>query len=99
MRVQSAVNVDDLTRNVRALVGSKVYAHIPDVFGATVAVDHDIAREDIFEHLRNVSVVFRRDDQSGAHAVATDILFAVLQRGILRELVHAGFGTGVSSGA
>ena len=98
VRIKSAVYVDDLTRNISALIGSKVYTHISDILRTTIAINHNVACENIFEHLWNVSVVFRRYNQPGTHTIATDILFTVLQRCILREFIHARFGAGVGGG-
>ena len=81
MRIQAAVNIDDLTRYIAALVRSKIYAHMTDIIGAAVAVNHNVAQENILENLRNMCFVFGSYDKSWSYAVAADVLFAVLQSG------------------
>ena len=47
MRVQAAIHSDDLATDIRAFVRAEIDAGMSDIFRAAVAVDHDIAQEDI----------------------------------------------------
>ena len=47
MGVQSAVNIDDLTGHIAALVRCEIDAHMSDIFGASVTVHHDVAQENV----------------------------------------------------
>ena len=78
MGVQSAVYVDDLSGHIAALIGSKVNAGVTDVLRATITVNHNITCEDVLEHLRHMRLVLRGDDEARTHAVAADVLLAVL---------------------
>ena len=96
VRIHAAVNVDDLSRGVGAFIGAKIYGCMSNVFWATVAVNHDATQEDIFEHLRNLRLVFWRNNQAWTDTIAADVVFAVLQGNVLREDVYARLGACIS---
>ena len=70
-----------------------------NVSGAAVAVDLDVAQEDVLELLGNVGLILRGHDEARAHAVAAYVLLAVLQRDGRREHVHAGLAARVGGRA
>ena len=51
MGVQAAVHGDDLAADIGALVGAEIDAGVADVFRAAVPVDHDVAQENVLQHL------------------------------------------------
>ena len=77
MRVHAAVYCQNLAADEVAFIGTEIDTGVADVFGTAVAVDHDIAQEDILHNLYNVRIVLRGDDQTGTYAVAADIILAV----------------------
>jgi hypothetical protein len=96
VRIHAAVNVDDLSCGVGTFIGAKIYGCMSNVFWTTVAVNHDATQEDIFEHLRNLRLVFWRNNQAWTDAIAADVVFAVLQGNVLREDVYARLGACIS---
>ena len=88
--------IDDLSRGVGTFIGAKIYGCMSNVFWATVAVNHDATQEDIFEHLRNLRLVFWRNNQAWTDAIAAAVVFAVLQGNVLREDVYARLGACIS---
>ena len=96
VRVKSAVYVDDLTRNISALIGSKVYTHISDILRTTIAINHNVACEDVLNSLRNICLVLGSNDKTRSYAVATDILLAVLKSCCLCEKVNACLSASIS---
>ena len=93
------VDGDYLAGEVAALIGAKVNAHGGDVFGSAPAGDLDVVQEDILEHIGDAGLVLWSDDKTRPHAVASDVLLAILKGGVLSELVDAGFGASIGSGA
>ena len=77
MGVHAAVYRQNLAADEVAFISTEIDAGVADVLGAAVAVDHDIAQEDILHNLCNVRIVLRGDDQTGTYAVAADIILAV----------------------
>ena len=97
MRVQTTIHIDDLTGNVCALIRSQVYAHMSDILRTSIAIDTDIAQEDILQSLRYISSILRGNDQTGTYTVTADVLLTVLQCSGLSEHINAGLCAGISS--
>ena len=74
MGIESAVYRDDLAADIGALIGAEVDTGVADILGAAIAVDHDIAQEDVLQGLGNTGLVVRGDDQARADAVAADVV-------------------------
>ena len=47
MGIQAAVNIDDLARHILALIGGKVNTHMTDILRTTIAVNHNVACENV----------------------------------------------------
>ena len=79
MGVHTTIYIDNLTGDISAFVRAEEYAHMADIFWTTVAVYHDIAQENVFQHLWNFSFVVWCYNQTRTHTIATNVIFAVLQ--------------------
>ena len=77
MAIQAAVNSDNLSGEECAFIGTQIQAHIGDILRAAITGNHDVIQEDIFQNLRNFCLIVGRNNETGAHAVAADIGFAV----------------------
>ena len=96
--VKTAVDGNDLTGKELAFIRGKIYAHIGNVCRAAIAVDHNVVKENVFKNVGHLCLVIRGNNKTGAHAVAADIAFAVLQGGGFGKHIHAGLCAGICGG-
>ena len=69
MGVHTTIYIDNLTGDISAFVRAEEYAHMADIFWTTVAVYHDIAQENVFQHLWNFSFVVWCYNQTRTHTI------------------------------
>lgn len=79
MGIHAAIDVDHLSGNIVAFVGSKVHAGVSDVFGAAIAINFNVAQEDIAQRLGNNCFILWRNNKARTNAIAANIFLAVLQ--------------------
>lgn len=92
MGVQTAVHGEDLACHVVAFVAAQVHAEMTDVFRSAVSGHTDVVQIDFLQCRRDPRFVLRCHDQPRTHAVAADVVLAVLQRDGFRQHIYTGFG-------
>ena len=98
MGIHAAVNREDLTAGEVAFIGTEVNACVADIFGAAIAVYADVAKENIFNCLCNIGIIFGCNDKTRTDAVAANVIFTILECNGFCQHIDASFCNRVTDG-